>query len=1258
MRTKLLLLSVGVSAASALAHPIDFDQIKNWTGSGPNKAALVVQYNGDAYGADAYVWGYRWNDGESPTGETMMKAICANSSRLSMLTQFTGSMGSTLCGVGYGLNQEVLKQVSFNFEKAKEFEFINFDYYSVNTMMGQTSAPGDDSPALAKAAIDSAIAGNNCIQHPFDYGKYGYPAYDYDCWEISDSLASLGGASVFEPKWRSAWYEGYWSYWCANNASQDWMYSGSGFSGRTLSNGSVDGWSFTQFESAQVGGVGEGVAPCEDGQIVYMPSRLLSEKVDIDKCVRTVGEGSRRIPLLVRLAADSKINNVVLGLHFNSELPTAQEVMALLDADPAFKVAGNQLSIDADGDGLFNTSGYDSSCEGEWSLTEYEDCVVMACDQSAKPEYIIYLPAIGEAAAAIPERMTIALSDESSYIPVFAQRAAQYDAINYLWYRRADDQSVHSNTSSDIVTTISTSSTTLGKFTFAGTKAGDVYLHVRVRTGKGASYSYSNVCHFTLLPPAVPIETLSFKTDTVDSPLNRTIENEIIIKPSNATYTALTYSSSNTKVVTASATAIKTTTTAGTATVTVASKWDSSVKATFDVVSSLKNPVTDFTIKGVVGDSIVLNPKQMIGVIANPTPADADISDFDVSLTDNGDDRTNYIATIYQVNYWDENNTRTRFYELSGHRNGTCKLTLTSKDGSNVKKVYTVVVEAPDRTPLENGYEDGTLVINEEWFGHTNGGMNYITPEGEMMYQVYERENPGMSFGCTSQYAIIWGGKLIAISKQAADGGDPLPGGGRVVVADAKTLKRQGSIDNLMFDEETSSADGRAVAGATPEKVYVGTSNGIYIVDIDEVKVIGKIKAFDESGSTASDLYSGQVGDMINAGRYVFGIKQNTGAFAVDTETDEVVKEYALTTIQGVTQTADGNVWLATVVDNCARFICVNPLTLEEDEEKSVTFPSTVPAPKCSWGAWRNTAFVGSHTTNKIWFTGSTGITGGSATDKYYGWEVGSDPAALLPVFDMGAANLQGSNPRVNQKTYGTLRYDERSGELIVMTTENSASGHYRYNWTHFVDPQTGEIVRTIALRPYYWFQAFAIFPDKYAAEINLNDINIDVADGVTIIDLTGRVTDADNIDGSIKLSLYDSTESMTEAEAAEAHASVALDGNTLTVTPKSVGRHTFTLVAESNGRVTSKNLTVNVADVASGVADVSGDSRRVVCDGQRLMVSGFNGHEFAVYNAVGQQVASFGVDNDEYVFDFGSHSGVYVVSSNDNYNVKVIIKK
>lgn len=1248
-------LAIGVTVLTGSAHPIDFEKICHWTGTGPNKAALVIQYNGDKYGSDAYVWGFRWENGEKPNGETMMKAICANSSRLSMLTQYTGSMGSTLCGVGYGLNQSVLSHVFFDFEKARTFEFINFDYYSPSSFMGQTEAPGDNTPALAQAAIDEAIAGTHYIQHPFDYRKYGYPAYDYDCWKIDEITESMGGSSSYEPKWLSAWYEGYWSYWCANNPSQDWMYSGSGFTGRSLVDGSVDGWSFTQFESAMVGGMGEGVAPCEDGSIIYMPAKLIEKGVDLSKCLRSIGSGDLSIPLVVRFGNREKIDNVVIRLNFNSTLPSVSELMNMLSSDPVFTFEGNRLSLDADGDGIFNNSGDDVCNEGDWQLTEYEDCLMLSCSDKA-PDYLLYLPAVGTAAAVVPEELTFALSDEKNYIPVFVQREETYDAINYTWYRRSDATGGTTSNSSDIVSSVATAATTFGQLTYTGKKAGDLYIHVRVRTGKGASYSYSNICHFTLLPPEIPVEKISFEESLIEAPLNSNIKNELTIIPANATFTGLTYSTSDSKIATASATAIKSTKTPGNATISVSSTFNPEITASFDIVSALRNPVTDFVIQGIEGDVITLTPKQMIGIIAEPVPANADIPDFNVTIEGNGTSRDNYIATMYKVNYWDENNTRIQFNELSGHRVGECKLTLTSTDGSNISKVYTVKVVDQDRTPLADGYVDGTLILNEEWFGHTNGGMNYITPDGEMMYQVYERENPGMSFGCTSQYAAIWADKLIAVSKQAVDAGDPLPGGGRVVVADAKTLKRIGSIDDLVFGEETKSADGRAVVGATPDKVYVGTSNGIYIIDIDKIKVIGKITAFDESGSAGADLYSGQIGDMIHAGRYVFGIKQNTGGFAIDTETDKVIKNYPYQTVQGVTQTADGHVWLAIVVNGQGRFVCIDPETLEEVEEMSVTLPAGVAYPTCSWGAWRNTPFVGCNSRNIIWFSAGGGIAGGSAKDKYYGWEVGSDPELLTPVFDMEEANLIGSNSRVKQKTYGSLRFDDRSGELIVMTTEDSASGHYRYNWTHFINPSTGEILRTIALRPYYWFQSFAIFPDKFDAVINLENLDVNVKDEEMNIDLSTLVSDPDNIDTNIKLSLVDQP-SLLAYSADIPHATVKLEGKKLSIIPNTSGTHYFTLAAESNGRQVSKTLAVNVKDFETSVDNVVTENSSVSCNGRRIFIDGFNGQILNIYDVSGNHISSIYVDSDKYVFDFGDHAGIFIICSDKNFSTKVFIR-
>ncbi|MDE6289029.1 MAG: T9SS type A sorting domain-containing protein, partial [Muribaculaceae bacterium] len=213
--------------------------------------------------------------------------------------------------------------------------------------------------------------------------------------------------------------------------------------------------------------------------------------------------------------------------------------------------------------------------------------------------------------------------------------------------------------------------------------------------------------------------------------------------------------------------------------------------------------------------------------------------------------------------------------------------------------------------------------------------------------------------------------------------------------------------------------------------------------------------------------------------------------------------------------------------------------------------------------------------------------------------------------------------------------------------------------WTHFIDPETGEIVKTIALRPYYWFQSFAIFPDKHDAVITLDEINIGTAEPDRVIDLNDFVSDKDNIDANIKLSVVEMPANVHALAAGEADAPavITLEGKNLTVSPKAEGQHFFTLAAESNGRTVSKTVTVNVTQGVSGInsSELSGES--VVCDGQRVTITGFNGHDFVVYDLNGLQLASFHVDADNFIFDFGMHSGVYIVSSDNGLSTKVLIK-
>ncbi|MDE5608522.1 MAG: hypothetical protein K2I64_06280 [Muribaculaceae bacterium] len=271
MKKILLTVTIGMSVLTASAHQIDFDKIRSWTGEGPNRAALAVTNDGGASDPKVYVWGYRWADGEKPTGEDMFKAICSNTDNLVLLTQITGQYGSTVCGIGVGDADKMLENIYFDFEKALDYEFINFDYYNTNALFGQSEAPGDRTPEICAAAVEKArTSGSHFIQHPLDHPAYGYPAYDYDCWDMTDEGWKHGW-------WTSAWYGGYWSYWTITGLATDWMYSGTGFTGRQLSDGCIDGWSFTMFDSPKVGGVGEGAPPSENPDMyVYCEPKKMS----------------------------------------------------------------------------------------------------------------------------------------------------------------------------------------------------------------------------------------------------------------------------------------------------------------------------------------------------------------------------------------------------------------------------------------------------------------------------------------------------------------------------------------------------------------------------------------------------------------------------------------------------------------------------------------------------------------------------------------------------------------------------------------------------------------------------------------------------------------------------------------------------------------------------------------------------------------------------------------------------------------------
>ena len=110
----LLIATLGVKAQTLVQS---FDDIEFWTGSGPNRSALVLQWN-DGVTPTSLAWGYRWSG--NATGIGMLKAIAGSTtvtapqSPSTVLDTFSGADSRlTLTMKRYGFGDSIFS-VSFN----------------------------------------------------------------------------------------------------------------------------------------------------------------------------------------------------------------------------------------------------------------------------------------------------------------------------------------------------------------------------------------------------------------------------------------------------------------------------------------------------------------------------------------------------------------------------------------------------------------------------------------------------------------------------------------------------------------------------------------------------------------------------------------------------------------------------------------------------------------------------------------------------------------------------------------------------------------------------------------------------------------------------------------------------------------------------------------------------------------------------------------------------------------------------------------
>lgn len=431
----------------------------------------------------------------------------------------------------------------------------------------------------------------------------------------------------------------------------------------------------------------------------------------------------------------------------------------------------------------------------------------------------------------------------------------------------------------------------------------------------------------------------------------------------------------------------------------------------------------------------------------------------------------------------------------------------------------------------------GFYIVNEGWFGHDKGSVNYFEKNGTSYtprYRAFKAANPDTELGNTTCYGAIWGDNFYLISKQD----------NRLVIADAQNLKSKKVITDL-------GGDGRSFLGIDDQKAYIGYKGGIKTFNIENLTL----------GEAIAGV-SGEIGNMCYAYGKVFAVSDEN-LYIIDAKTDKVEKTVtgSYDTYKSVVTAKDGSVWVAAANN----FIVYNPNDLENTKE--IAYPVDA-AVSSSWGSWNPGGLCASTQTNTLYWTTGTSPWSKNAVCKY----------------DIDASNANSSfytlpNDEAGQKRvlYGAgLRVDPLSDNLVL---QSCREWEYAYNWL-FLLSNTGTLNTSFEVADdkeptagngYYWFPSMPVFEDANKPQILLNQVMMGTNKKVEI-DLSTKVVDYDNI--------FATMATQVELLNKQDQAKVSIAGNKLVIESQTQeGNFKLKLTVVSNGVKVEKEIELVIAN-------------------------------------------------------------------------------
>lgn len=574
-----------------------------------------------------------------------------------------------------------------------------------------------------------------------------------------------------------------------------------------------------------------------------------------------------------------------------------------------------------------------------------------------------------------------------------------------------------------------------------------------------------------------------------------------------------------------------------------------------------------------------------------------------------------------------------------------------------MKKISIIAaVAACSLTANAQDYTKGVFVLNEDWYGHNNSTMNFWNVDGKFTdyYIVQTANSYEKSLGCTAQFGQLYGNHIFIMSKQDKDPGESgKMESGRFVMLNKKTMRIQHTLPVLEANSKGKSiADGRGCLAVNEHKVYLGSSNGIYVFNIEnqsiEKKIIGSenplITGDEDNADGTGPLYNNQIGTMLRGQDYVFAIKQDKGILVIDPSTDEIVM-----TIEGcfstMVQSKDGNIWAGMNIGEHKKYpygnngdswigtslMCIDQYTLES---KTVALP--LGGVSQSWYAWTAGTLTASSTDNYLYFVYED-PSGGQSTwfTNCHVYRYDIDKNECRNIYDSSNDGLY---------IYGgAIQCDPVSGNLYIAmyVGENIAT----QNWVYMIIDKNGKEVATYQPIGNYWYPAMFIFPDNEAPVASeIAPVTFTENNPITI-PLADKVSDKDTPAKSIIKSI--------EKVSDETVVSAAIVKGDLVLTPKNYGDAMVTLKYDSNGKTVSCNIKVSNL---SSVEDIESDNRFVVENiAGGIRISGLKtASRIDIYNMQGALYKSVEANDGDIIPDLAP--GIYIVKSL-YYSSKIIVK-